>query len=365
MGKYARSLTLFQQALEIGRTLEMPGQLQATLNNLAITYLLLNQDEQAIQLLEPALAHFEGVGAQSIVVTIRQNLGVAYESLGNFEAAERHLEQALYICRTVGNPYRLAQTLAHLGALRNRQGRSAEGLELLEESLKLSKRIGDREGTGLSLSLLGVIHEALGDEERALACYQASLVVQASISDIEGMRATFYNLGRFHEDVLGRLDLARRCYQRAVTLLERSRAGLERRSHRLTYTSDKLRVYHHLALLEWRSENPTPAWEMTERARSRGLLDLLASLSLAPPPAVNPRDRQEESNLLAQLRGLLYTRSVTEDIDESLTLESQLGTIEAELDGVWEAMSAVAPGYVALRRGEPLSLPAVRELLGL
>lgn len=362
MGQYGRSLELFQEALAIGEELDVPGQTAATLNNLALTYTLLNLDEEAIELLEKALVRFEMVGDRQTAATIQMSLGVVHSSLGQMETAERYLKNALETHRTTGYTYFLALTLAQLGSHYHRCGQPEVGLPLAEESLGLFRQMKDREGLGLAHDLAGVLREALSDYVHALADYQASLIIQGTIGDKEGMRASLYNLGRFYEDALGRPELARRCYRRAMALLEESRAGLERSVHRLNYLRDKLSIYRHLALIEWRTGNTAVAWETIERMRSRHLVDVLATVPLTPPKAVPPHLRHRESQLLARLRQLLNARLDVET-GETLVLANRIGRLETELSAVWQEMEPFTPDYVSLRQGMLLTWKAVQRLL--
>lgn len=361
-GQHARSLELFQEALAIGEGLDVPGQTAATLNNLALTYTLLNRDEEAIELLKEALVQFEEIGNQSTVGTIQMNLGVINSHRGQGETAEHYLISALEIHRASGMIYFLALTLAHLGAHYNRNGQPQKGLPIVEECLGLFRQINDREGLGLAYNVAGVLWEAVGDYAHALAGYQASLVIQDAIDDKEGLRATFYNLGRFYEDAVHRPALARHCYWRAITFLEESRAGLERSVHRLTYLRDKLAAYQRLALLEWQAGNCLVSWETVERMRSRHLVDALATVPLSPPKVVPPRLRQREKQRLAGLRQLLHKR-LDRDTGASLTLTTQIGRMEAELNAVWQEMEIIVPDYVDLRRGQPLVWKEAKQLL--
>lgn len=221
--------------------------------------------------------------------------------------------------------------------------------------------MNDREGLGLSYNIAGVLCEATGDYAHALADYQASLVIHQAIGDGEGLRAALYNLGRFYEDTVYRPELARRCYRWAITLLEESRAGLERSAHRLTYLGDKLSVYRNLALLEWQAGKNVAAWETAERMRSRHLVDVLATVPLSPPVAVPARLRQRENQLLAKLQQLLHAR-LDREAGESLALTNEIGHLETELNALWQEVETVASDYVDLRRGRPLTLPDMKAL---
>jgi tetratricopeptide (TPR) repeat protein len=222
--------------------------------------------------------------------------------------------------------------------------------------------VNDREGLGLAYNIAGVLHEAVSDYAHALADYQASLVIHEAIGDREGLRAALYNLGRFYEDAVYRPELARRCYRRAITLLEESRAGLERSVHRLTYLSDKLSLYRRMVLLERQAGNNVAAWETAERMRSRHLVDVLATVPLSPPTAVPSHMRLRENQLLARLRQLLHAR-LDGEAGESLVLTNKIGRVEAELTALWQEMEAVAPDYVDLRWGRPLVWKKTQQLL--
>lgn len=363
-GAYGRSLELYHEALTLGEGLEMPGQKAATLNNLALTYTLLNRDEDAVKLLEQGRVYFESVDDQPRLGIIDLNLGVTHSRLGYLEMAERYLISALKTHRATGSTYFLALTLAYLGSHYHRKRQPQKGLPMVEESLQLFGRMNDREGLGLAYNLSGALHEALGDPAHALADYQASLVIQEAIADREGLRITLSNLGRFHEEVLAHLELARSCYRCAIAILEGSRADLERGVHRLTYMRDKFLVYERLALLAWMEGKRLAAWEAMEGMRARHLVDLLATAPIKPPANLPSRWQQEENKLLAQLRRLLNQRFGV-GASQPLSFASEISRLETQLKATWQEMEKVAPDYVSFRQSRPLAWRDLREVLAI
>jgi uncharacterized protein YdeI (YjbR/CyaY-like superfamily) len=84
----------------------------------------------------------------------------------------------------------------------------------------------------------------------------------------------------------------------------------------------------------------------------------LGGLPLSPPASVPSSLREQERALLARLRSAM----AAETQGSRLALESQMATLEVELTAIWEQMAKIAPAYVALRQGEPVSYRQVTTL---
>ena len=136
-----------------------------------------------------------------------------------------------------------------------------------------------------------------------------------------------------------------RDYRAAVALIGSMRALLARGEHRFGFvTSTREEVNRSLARLLAALERPGEALSVTERARGRVLLEELALVPLAAPPAADPRLVEHERHLLGQLRVLLAIP------------ERRLDAVrrtEQELAEVWDALAPAAPQYVALHHAIP------------
>ena len=116
----------------------------------------------------------------------------------------------------------------------------------------------------------------LGDSERAKAGYDKLLGVAqlAANGEIYWMVLSDRGLIASKE---GDTDLAIKLYRRALEVIERQRASINTEANKIGFIGDKQDVYARLVALLFKTGKLPEAFEVIERAKSRALVDLLAS----------------------------------------------------------------------------------------
>lgn len=164
----------------------------------------------------------------------------------------------------------------------------------------------------------------------------------------------------------GEIDRAYGFYELAAQDIEVNRAHLHHDELRVNYLKDKQQVYESLVRLSLggnRAEKLARAYEWCERAKSRGLIDLLSQHFLL----IEPRGEPALSRRINQLR---------EEIN-SYYIRSQTGTqsgqpspgaadIEAKKDELARSVRALAPRvpeYASLQQVSIFSVEAVQKTL--
>ena len=174
--------------------------------------------------------------------------------------------------------------------------------------------------------------------------------------------------GLMHE-LRGNQDAALSMFLKAIDTLERDRRSLRDDKSRGTVLENRIGFFYAAVrqLLEHRRYDE--AFEVFERARSRGLSDLLASRTLG-------LDRPQEQQLFTQLmvlrtriadaQGRLFTLAGDADRanDAQLaTIDQQIRTLEGQYDTLSARVAAEAPRLQTLVNSQPATLKAFQQAL--
>ncbi len=188
-----------------------------------------------------------------------------------------------------------------------------------------------------------------------------------AFSEITEARVQYVD-GLMHE-LRGNQDAALSMFLKAIDTLERDRRSLRDDKSRGTVLEDRIGFFYAAVrqLLEHRRYDD--AFEVFERARSRGLSDLLASRTLG-------LDRPQEQQLFTQLmvlrtriadaQGRLFTLAGDADRanDTQLaTIDKQIRTLEGQYDTLSARVAADAPRLQTLVNSQPATLKAFQQAL--
>lgn len=405
LGEPRRALDGYGQALELLRQTDKRSQEPRLLLNLAATHRALGEIQDALSGYRQALDLFrlrEDLRGEAAALN---SLGIAYLDLGEPLRAQGLLEQALVLRRETGDRRGEALALHNLGLVRNRLGEPQSALGLLQQALVLRESLGDRLGRAYTLELMGAVHASLGEPAEALRRFEAALAVRGEAGDpvgrgralvsaaeawtslaqpdraaealrsaLELLRGAGDRSGEARALVaLARVERARGRPAEALELLDAAFGRIEELRSRIA--SPELRASYlaarrgawelavdvrlDLHRLDPAAGHDRAALEVTERARARSLLDLLAAQGVDLPPGTDPD--------LAQRRRLLRERSAAKERQRlallaSNTSASRLREVERELDAVLLELQLLE-GEIGRAGAAPWSAPEVQALL--
>jgi CHAT domain-containing protein len=89
-------------------------------------------------------------------------------------------------------------------------------------------------------------------------------------------------------------------YRKALEVIERQRASINTEANKIGFIGDKQDVYARLVALLFKNSKLSDAFEIIERAKSRALVDLLASKSSFAPPRVAREEKLDIVEILGQ-----------------------------------------------------------------
>jgi CHAT domain-containing protein/tetratricopeptide (TPR) repeat protein len=409
LGEPQQALDIYGRALVLAHTQANRASEASILNNIGVIYNSLADWQRGLEYFHQARLLFQTLGDQRREAIALQNIGVAYRFLGDIERALEHYRRALALRKTVNDKAGEAETLSDIGYIYARQGRTQEALMQYQQALLLQRVIGNRLGEGQTFSYLGGAYlaageparareyfeqslpllraagdrrfEALatnnlgqalaaqGDSEQARARYTTALATFRELGDRQGEAQTLQGLARIAH-AQGQFDEARRQLEAALTLFEDVRTRVSSPQLRASYLAtrqDAYQLYVDLLMQQHRREpsagNDAVALQISERARARGLLEMLTEANADIRQGVDARLIARERELAQQLNAKaerLTQRNIPAQLE---ALKKEVSQLEIEHEQVQSDIRRASPRYAALTQPQPLKLEEIQQQL--
>lgn len=368
-----------------------------SLNNLALLAKETGEPWRAVFLYEEALGEWRALRHRAGEATTLHNIGTLYTALGRLPDARGVLERALQLRHGAGRRRDEAATVMALGWVRCREGDFALCRRDLLRSLAMHREVGDRQGEAAALDRLGSAWRETGRPARAVAEYEKALAILRESGDRRSEAVTLSNLGEaltaagdpaaglHHLDAalrlfdalgdpspaeyaylrratakraLGNLHAARADIEEGLERLELYRARAESGPLRTSYLTSVHEEFEFAVdlLMELHRKEPRTghdraALDIAERARTRGLLDLLAEARVNAAATAALAGNRELSRVEAEIRaGDRQTDGVGEARLRRLFFERELLLAELRQAGAAEARPATVLNTTAIQR---------------
>jgi tetratricopeptide (TPR) repeat protein len=331
--------------------------------HLGIVYREVGDTAAARAALRDCLRLAEDAGEISLQAGCRQALAYLAMAEGDWAQAELHLQAADALDATNPDVYNAAALPLAWGFLAYQRNHYAEAEAQWGEALVLAKRAKN----------LFFLLTALLNRGAVLAMQQrfseAKVLLHEALERAQSMhlpddeRPVWEALGFVHERQ-GEWAKACDCYRRALAMVEAGRGALATETHRIGFFGSRQGPYERLIRLLLGAGQGAEAWAVVEQARSRGYVDALAQTALRTPVTLPQHLIAVEQELLQTVRS--YQRQIGPANRHQLpVLLNALAQAQARLQTLWEQMAEIpaAAEYVALRRGEPVSWPALQGCL--
>jgi CHAT domain-containing protein/tetratricopeptide (TPR) repeat protein len=321
LARVDEALAHYERALPLAREFGGLRHEAAVLHGIATCRRSLGDIDGAIDACRRALETIRGAHIPITEGTILVDLGRAYDSKGAYADAEATLRRAMSVGHALGNPVMIGEAERALGHVLASTGRSDEALPLLREAAKRGRAAG------------------------APALLRDALAEEAKLAQDGG-------------------DLARAdsLLSEAVALAETGRGLQSGEEVRVGYLEDKRRFFVQLAELRHERGDAEGAFEVSERAHARVLLDVLGGDLPDPRQHVDPEVLSREDALRARLASVQSALSMAASAEEWSvsvvdSLRRVLESVMKDYRAVREEIGTRDPAWAALvadRRPIPL-----------
>jgi tetratricopeptide (TPR) repeat protein len=332
-GDYEKAIEILQQSIALHR--EAGNAVNAANRTLDLGNLYLSQGKAqlALELFSQALTSLQKASEISAVAHAQSMIGRAHSDLGDYQQALDALSRALAIIRA--NDVRSEEwpTLINLADVAERMGDGRKAGALLDEALSVSRKMAAPEGAAAALTRLARLARKGGDFNQARQYFEASLRVS------EERRFRFGLLRLKDSFGAGEQNL----YEEFI--------GLLMQLHETNPQAGNDRI----------------AFETSERARARGLLDLLAEsraeIRQGVDPALLEKHRAIQQRLNAKDIAWRQSLDNRNAADQTEALSKEIDSLAGDLQMVELQIRAGSPRYAALVQPQPLSATEVQQIL--
>lgn len=348
LGYFDQSLLAYEKALAWFRDKHDIAGTADTLNELGVTLYKLGQYDKALQALREGLELHRSLGSTSAEAASLENLGSISTHLGDLQRAEDYLREALRLWRQNRDPAGESRALGGMGIVYLGLGRKMEARLAFDQAYGLQREFDDHisatrillelgdlalaeskyqdgltffekilavptvEETARTRALVGAGSASwrLGDPVRALSLYQQALQRQRRSGDRLGEAQTIFAMARV-ERQQGRLEKALSLSTDACALIESLRSTVPGSTLRASFLATNHEFYEIRVeiLMDLAQLYPDHGYEsaalgVSERARARSLLDLLADAQVDAGRGIAPFPHEQERVSMSKLAGL-------------------------------------------------------------
>jgi tetratricopeptide (TPR) repeat protein len=374
-GEYQEAVNRFTAALAL---LEPMGDVVwegSSLTGLARVYLDMGETRSALEHWERAAAMFEAAVLPSVSADVLVTLGETYLAAGDETTALARLERALRLGEEMGIPRWQAIALRLVGVVELVRGRPGEGRSHLERALALQRSPGSPQDPRVEAQILadlGEAHDLLGEPGEAGTRFDSALTLGRAGGDRVTEARALFGLAR-SSAARGDLAGARRHVEGALAVVESLRTDVESRDLRASYFASVQR-YHELhvdvlmRLHRARRRDPglaAAAFEASERARARSLLDSLAEAGVDLRAGLDPGLLKREQALSRAFADWSRRRRGLSGAPEhgpaAVAVAEEYRELEQRHDQLQAEIRSKSPRYAALAQPRPLRLREVQN----
>jgi CHAT domain-containing protein/predicted negative regulator of RcsB-dependent stress response len=334
MGDYQKSLDTFSEGLLLAREKSYQGAEAIFLRQMGGVYNMMGDHQKALGSLNQSLQLLEVQDDVLEQASVLQSIGRVYHSIGEYRKAIHYLNQSLPLLRGAPSPNYEARTHCNLGRAYIEIGEHQQALDHLNLAIQIWRATGDQSNLAEATHWLARLERNRGNLSEALA------QIDVALEMVERMRANAVT------------DELRSAFLGSVQ----------------TYYEFKIDVLTRLAKLDQSKHYTASAFQVSEMARARSLLETLieggADIRQGVGPALIERERSIQQQLSAKAAEQMRILSSGEPSKDQLaTVEKQIDELSARYQEVQAEIRTTSPRYAALTQPEPLSLASIQQQL--
>ncbi len=403
-GQVRQAMVSYREALALSQRLGERSTEATTLANLGMAYRALGENGKAIAHFQQSQDLWRAVGNRRQEAITRSSLGDLYQSLGEPQKGLDELQLALDFFRAENNEKEQARALNSMGNAYSRAGQIPKGIENLQQALALEQHLGDRRSQAVTLNDLGCVYILLGDWRQAGLYFaqartlfhdlrdgpdEAVALANVAWADVAadrpkeaievygqvlprlsalGDRATaaFARLGLARaRRRLGDLAGAREAIQAGIVQAESLRGTSASHEIRTAFQVRNQELYAFEVDLLVAMHRVDEALTASERARARGLLDLLAEsrtdLRRGVDPTLLARVDEADRQVNEADRARWRLQNARASSEQQAAAERTLRQALANSERAQTELRQASPAYAALTQGRPSSVPEIQR----
>lgn len=371
LSDYQQAMDYHQQALTMFRSQGNIRDEAVALNNIANVWGKIGDLNRSLEYLKQALVLIRQTGDKNEEARFLYNAGNCTVRMSDYTTALDYTSQAISIFQTTKNMRGYADAMTLTCQTFRGTGEYDKALNACNIALPLHRTHKDRASEYETLSAMSSIYEKQGDRSKALELRQEALKLNHEIGDPVGELSTLHSLGRLAV-AEEKLADARSYFEKAIAIGESVRLKAASQQLRSNYLADLQGVFESQLDLLMRLHEQKPqegfdrtALQFSERARARGLLDMLAEARAEIREGADRKLLDQERGLLERIiakdAALRRFRNNERTKDQAEALSREISDLTTELRVVEGKVRASNPKYAALTEAAPLSTDEIQR----
>jgi CHAT domain-containing protein/tetratricopeptide (TPR) repeat protein len=369
MGESQTALDYFEKAMQLIKPLGARAEQGRILTGQAYVYDQLGDKQKALDCYNQALPLFHSTGDYGEAMTIYDAAKVLF-SLGDYQKALEYFQQALSLSMTARDRHLQAFEIREIGRIYDVRGDKFSALDYYLKALSFLRAEKTFRGEAETLNLIGNLHEERGQTQDALKYYNQALFLNRKAEYPVGEVATLYKIAHLERD-RGNFTTARQNTQRALAVVESLRSNVISQDLRTSFFASVRQHYElyidvlmHLHERDRTAGFDTEAFEISERAHARSLLELLSEGQADTREGVDQTLVLRQRSLQRSLDDKAERRSqllVARRNTEAQAIDKEIDQIKDEYDEIRSQLKSKGPRDAALMQPQPLSLPQIQQ----
>jgi CHAT domain-containing protein len=369
-GEVGEALELLREALDVAPN---GGSTRLSiLNALGAVYLRLGEVERALRYHQKVLRRLKSSSDGEELGATMTHLGDVYREKNELAKAKDFYFCALKLSRDAGDLRNVAVTYNDLGLLYSKSKRWREAYNAFLNAKRIFEEQRNPSSAAVALVNVAWTQTVMGRYPQALRTYELGLTPIEASRQLPAQAAVYFGMA-WAEYRLQNLRQARADVEKAIAIIESIRSKADREDLRASYLAGRQNFYEFLVeiLMELHRRQPgegydVKAFEVSDKARSRALLDALEGQPVLPALATTEVQRElldEETVLLeyflGENRSYLWVITSTDITSYELPSGDQ---IEELADKLYESLASGSKSVrrQSIRKAEDLA----RLLLG-
>ncbi len=372
LGEIQNGLEYAKQTLNILERLHNRRWQCTTFNNIGYAYRELGDNQRALENYSDALACFHELGHTDGEVQTSVYIGNIHRLQGDFEKARQNYEFANQLGQKRNDKTVKALATTSLAFLNQAEGNLPEAISGFSQALSAYSRLDNKRAQLINQNALGNAFYRSGQNESALRYLLEGLALGEKTQDRELEVLVRYNLALVQRS-LGKLDDARVQTEKSLDLIESLRLKLARFELRSSYFASVRQFYELYAdlLMQLHRQHPhdgldAKAFEVSERARARSLLDYLQQSEKNIRADADTALLEQERSVQQQMNEASVRRaqlSSNPNSSEMAAVVKELDTLTTQYEELQASIRSNSARFAALTPPQPLGLKDSQMLL--
>ena len=374
IGDLNNSMEYVEKALSISETVDHKDLKVNVFMTAGLLHQALQNRTKALEFFQKSLVLAEAMNNRTLTAYAQENIGRIHFLEGKYAQAMDNFQKCLSLNEAIGSKRHLFYTIDAIGTLYQIQGDHAKALEYRRKGLKLSEEIGNKFQIITALISIASLYADKGDFAQALESAKRAAAMSIEVGERENLPHALYLVGLAYHG-LKQWEESRLAFEKAISAIELTRANIAGQDSRSAFFATHRGTYEAYIdlLMRMHREQPTrgydvQAFQMSQRARARSLLELLnesrTQINQGVVPELLSRERSLQKQLNEQADRQTRLLSGPHTAEQFELLQKEIDSLTFEYRNNQAQIRLKSPRYAALTQPQPLTASEIqRDLL--